>query len=223
MTAPRAIDLVIFDCDGILVDSEPLSRRAMTDVLREAGIPATVDLVSRYTGMKQPDILAHIGEVLSVAVPDGVAERIWPRTRDLFRAELRPVAGVADFIRRLDRRRCVASSSSPERIRESLSLCGLAADFGDAVFSSQQVARGKPAPDLFLFAAGRMGVDPDRCLVIEDSVPGVTAALAAGMRVVGYAGASHVDARHRAALEAAGPTMLATGWDEVADLVGIAA
>jgi HAD superfamily hydrolase (TIGR01509 family) len=223
MTAGDDIDLVIFDCDGVLVDSEPLSRRGMVDVLRDAGIPATVDLIAGYTGMKQPDILRKVGEVLGVEVPEDVADRIWPRTRTLFRAELQPVAGVATLLDRLDRPRCVASSSSLERIHESLTLCGLAGFFGDAVFSSQQVARGKPAPDLFLFAAQRMGAAPSRCLVIEDSIPGVAAARAAGMRVVGYAGASHIDDRHRAALVAAGPTVVLDGWDDVAGLIGVAA
>ncbi|WP_181701025.1 HAD family hydrolase [Chthonobacter albigriseus] len=212
--------LVIFDCDGVLVDSEILSRRAFADVLQAAGVPATPDMVTPYTGMKQPDILAGIARETASEIHPDVPGRLWPAMQALFREELTAVAGVAAFLERLDLPRCVASSSHPERIRESLEITGLAHFFADeAVFSSHQVKHGKPAPDLFLFAAAQMGAPPERCIVIEDSVAGVTAAKAAGMRVIGFAGASHADATHRALLAAAAPTALVESYEAAVALL----
>lgn len=202
------LQLIIFDCDGVLVDSELLARRAMASVLREAGIPATADTIAPFTGMKQPDILARIAEATDTPMPEGIGERMWPAIRTLFHAELAAVTGIAAFLQRLEIPRCVASSSHPERIRESLALTKLAGYFGDHIFSSHQVKHGKPAPDLFLFAAKNMGAEPAHCVVIEDSVAGVRAAKAAGMRVIAFAGASHADEAHRDALLAEAPTLL---------------
>lgn len=215
------VDLVIFDCDGVLVDSEILSRQAMASVLNEAGVPATVEMIERFTGMKQADIIAGIVAVTGVPVPDTVAPRFWPAIRDLYQGELLPVESIGPALARLDAlhpriARCVASSSLPERIRESLRITGLHVHFDDAaLFSSHQVAKGKPAPDLFLFAAERMGVDPARCVVVEDSVAGITAAKAAGMRVIGFVGASHAGAGgYRATIAAAGPDRIANRHTE---------
>ena len=198
-------DLVIFDCDGVLVDSELLAVEALCEVLAAAGVPAKPAMIARCFGMKQADILRSVERDTGVAVPDGVADALWPATRVLFDQSLRPMPGVADFIARLgDRPRCVASSSSLERIRFSLAKTGLAEFFGEHVFSSQMVARGKPAPDLFLFAAERMGVDPGRCAVIEDSTFGVQGARAAGMRALGFLGGAHIVPDHGARLLADG-------------------
>ncbi len=217
---PAPFDLVIFDCDGVLVDSEVLAVEAFVAVLREAGLPATPAMIERCFGMKQADILLAVSEQTGLDVPADVAAELWPATRALFERELRPMPGVAAFIDGLGgRARCVASSSNPERIRLSLTLTGLADRFGEAVFSSHQVARGKPAPDLFLFAAERMGVDPGRCLVIEDSTYGVQGARAAGMRAVGFVGGSHIPAGHADALERAGAETVTRAWDDIRALV----
>jgi HAD superfamily hydrolase (TIGR01509 family) len=206
------VDLVVFDCDGVLVDSEVLSVRGMLAVLTKAGVPATSEMIGRRFGMKQADILAEVVRETGVSVPDGIAERIWPTTRELFRQELKPMPGIIEFLDRLrDRPRCVASSSSLERIRFSLARTGLDRYFGDAIFSSQQVAHGKPAPDLFLFAAARMDVDPTRAVVIEDSIYGVQGARAAGMRAIGFMGGSHIQPNHDAALLSSGAE--AAEWD----------
>lgn len=198
-------DLVIFDCDGVLVDSELLSVRAMAATLIAAGVPATEAMIAHRFGMKQKDILAHVAADSGTAIPADAEARIWPATRALFEAELQPMPGVARFLTRLgDRPRCVASSSSLERIRFSLTRTGLIGFFGDNIFSSQQVARGKPAPDLFLFAAGRMGIAPERAVVIEDSIYGVEGARAAGMRAIGFLGGSHIQPTHDRALAASG-------------------
>ncbi|MDX7952103.1 HAD family phosphatase [Lichenihabitans sp. Uapishka_5] len=198
-------ELVIFDCDGVLVDSEVLSLTAMAAVLVEAGVPATAAMIGRCFGMKQKDILAVVARETGVAIPVEANERIWPATRILFDQHLQAMPGVQRFLERLgDRPRCVASSSSLERIRFSLNKTGLARFFGENIFSSQQVARGKPAPDLFLFAAERMGVAPERAVVIEDSTFGVEGARAAGMRAIGFLGGSHIGPAHDAALARSG-------------------
>lgn len=213
---PTDYDLVIFDCDGVLVDSEVLAVEAFVQVMRDAGVAATTAMVERCFGMKQADILLSVSEQTGQDVPDGVATRLWPATRTLFERALKPMPGVAGFIDALaDRRRCVASSSSPERIRFSLTLTGLADRFDGHLFSSHQVARGKPAPDLFLFAAAALGVDPRRCLVIEDSTYGVQGALAAGMTAVGFTGGSHIPPGHDAALARSGAAAVLASWDEI--------
>lgn len=209
-------DLVIFDCDGVLVDSETLAVSAFTSVLQDAGVPVTPEMVERHLGMKQADILIAMAEETGRDVPFDVTERLWPATRLAFERSLQPMPGVATFLAAMPTlKRCVASSSHPERIAVSLALTNLAAAFGSSVFSSHQVARGKPAPDLFLFAAASMGCEPARCLVIEDSVFGVEGARAGGMRAVGFVGGSHIGAGHADRLTAAGAEHVAAGWDDL--------
>ncbi len=208
--------MIVFDCDGVLVDSEVLSVRAVTSVLNEAGVPVTYPMIARYLGMKQADILLKVAEETGADIGVDVAARIWPAIRDLFERELTPMPGVVEFIERHRAvRRCVASSSSPERIRNSLRLTGLLRFFGDDIFSSTQVARGKPAPDLFLFAAVKMDVDPQSCVVIEDSQYGVRGAVAAGMTPVGFVGGSHIEAHHAGALVEAGAVFVEDSWAAV--------
>lgn len=215
-------DLVIFDCDGVLVDSETLAVRAFSDVLQEAGLPVTPAMVERHLGMKQADVLIALSEETGRDIPFDVVERLWPATRRAFERSLQPMAGVAAFLAAMPAvGRCVASSSNPERIAVSLALTGLAEAFGSAVFSAHQVARGKPAPDLFLFAAASMGREPARCLVIEDAVSGVEAARTAGMRAIGFAGGSHIGAGHAERLAEAGAKRVVAGWDALtASLAG---
>ena len=207
-------ELIVFDCDGVLVDSEVLSIGGLVAVLTAAGVPVTYPMISRYFGMKQADIMVKIAEETGHDVPLEVSARIWPAVRDRFEAELQPMPGLKDFLRRHpDTRRCVASSSGLDRIRNSLRLTGLTPFFGDDIFSSSQVARGKPAPDLFLFAAATMAVDPKACVVIEDSRFGVEGALAAGMTALGFAGGSHIEPHHARALAEAGALYVEHDWD----------
>ena len=209
-------DLIVFDCDGVLVDSEVLSIGGVVSVLNEAGVPATYAMIARYFGMKQADIMLKVSEETGHDVPLAVSARIWPAVRDRFERELKPMPGLADFLRRHpDVPRCVASSSGPDRIRASLKLTGLAPFFGENIFSASQVARGKPEPDLFLFAAAAMGTEPSRCVVIEDSRCGVMAAVAAGMRAIGYAGGSHIEPHHAEALAEAGALSVERDWEGV--------
>ncbi len=192
MIAKQAVGLVIFDCDGVLVDSEPLSLACLTAALNRIGVPIDLETVrSRFAGTSMTSIMEHIVRDYAVTPPADFVDAVKAETLATFDRELKAMRGVADAIRALDLPICVASSSDPVRLRHSLTLTGLWPLFSGNVFSSTQVARGKPFPDLFLFAADRMGFAPDACLVVEDSVPGVTAALAAGMRVAGFTGGGH--------------------------------
>ena len=212
-----ACDLIIFDCDGVLVDSEVLSVESMAGVLNEAGVPASYDMIARCFGMKQADILAAVSAATGAVIPDDVPARIWPATRARFEESLQPMPGIVAFLERFEGlKRCVASSSAPERIRRSLELTGLARFFGDDVFSSHQVARGKPAPDLFLFAAGEMGVDPSRSIVIEDSIFGVQGARAAGMAAYGFGGGSHIQSGHTEMLTSGGAVAVEKSFEAIA-------
>lgn len=189
MTAPA---LVIFDCDGVLVDSEPLSLACLTAGLNRIGVPIDLDTVrGRFAGMSMVSIMGLIERDYGIPAPDGFVDTVKAETLATFDRELKAMRGVAEAITGIGLPICVASSSDPVRLRHSLTLTGLLPLFSGNIFSSAQVARGKPFPDLFLFAADRMGASPAACLVIEDSVPGVTAAVAAGMRVVGFTGGGH--------------------------------
>ena len=184
--------LVIFDCDGVLVDSEPISLACLTGGLNRIGVAIDVETVrARFAGTSMPSIMAHIARDYGVTAPDGFVEAVKAETLRAFDAELKAMAGAAEMIAALDLPCCVASSSDPVRLRHSLGLTGLLPLFDGRIFSSVEVPRGKPFPDLFLHAAARMGTAPADCLVIEDSVPGVTAARAAGMRVIGFTGGGH--------------------------------
>ena len=181
--------------------------------MNEAGVKATTAMIERCFGMKQADILVTVSEQTGQDIPLSVAQDLWPATRSAFERSLRPMPGIADFLRGIPPvKKCVASSSNPERIALSLSLSGLDGVFGEHVFSSHQVARGKPAPDLFLFAAASMGVDPARCSVIEDSVFGIQGARAAGMTAIGFVGGSHIAPGHDGELTKVGASFVETSW-----------
>jgi len=199
------MDLIIFDCDGVLVDSEIISFEAEAGMLAEIGIPLTVrDLLARFLGTSSASMFATIERESGVELPPDFAERAALRTLEVFDRKLRPIPGIAELLADLPNRKCVASSSEPKRIRHSLTLAGILHHFDPHIFSATQVKRGKPAPDLFLLAAESMGVPPGRCVVIEDSVAGVTAARAAGMAALGFTGGSHCLDGHADKLRDAG-------------------
>ena len=182
------IDLVILDCDGVLVDSEPISNRILTAMLAEIGLPLSVEETTRdFVGRSMADCWRVIEQRLGRAVPQDFAARYDRLLLAAFRRELRPVRGVAEALGRVARPVCVASSGSLEKIRTSLGLTGLLPRFENRLFSAAEVRRGKPAPDLFLYAADRMRARAGRCVVVEDSPRGVRAGVAAGMTVLGYA------------------------------------
>jgi HAD superfamily hydrolase (TIGR01509 family) len=198
-------DLIIFDCDGVLVDSEVLSCQCLSDVLATYGI--TLELAAAlelFLGRSTAAVLQHYAGQ-GRALPDGFQAHLKLRVREMFEASLQPITGIASLLETLPMPHCVASSSDIDRVSFSLARTGLASYFGDRLFTSQMVARGKPAPDLFLYTADQMRAAPARTLVIEDSVSGVAAAKAAGMQVWGFSGGSHYQSRDgRGILRAAG-------------------
>jgi HAD superfamily hydrolase (TIGR01509 family) len=197
----RALALVIFDCDGVLVDTERLAVRIDVQVLAQLGWVLTeAECIERFVGRSDVSIKADIEAQLGRALADNWTEEFEHLYRAAFAAELAPVPGVVEALDRITLPMCVASSGSHDKMRFTLGLTGLYERFAGRIFSAYEVARGKPAPDLFLYAASRMGVDPSACAVIEDSRYGVEAARAAGMRAFGYAGGL----TPRAWLEAAG-------------------
>ncbi|QQN66489.1 HAD family hydrolase [Bradyrhizobium diazoefficiens] len=198
-------DLIIFDCDGVLVDSELLSCRCLSEVLAEFGIPLSLEqALELFLGRSTNAIEQHYRD-LGQVVPDDFLPRLKSRVLTTFAASLRPIPGVAAVVSELSMPFCVASSSDLDRVSLSLDVTGLAPHFGERLYTAQMVRHGKPAPDLFLHAAGKMQADAARTLVIEDSVSGVQAAKAAGMTVWGFVGGSHYRTRDgRAILSAAG-------------------
>ncbi|MDT0681888.1 HAD family hydrolase [Roseicyclus sp. F158] len=184
--------LVIFDCDGVLVDSELLSAEVLLDVVREAGgrIEAA-DVYERFLGRSMASVVEILRDEHDCELTEAHLLQIRQRLFARFETDLGAIPHVAEAIARIGAPVCVASSSQPERIRLSLSLTGLLPLFEGRIYSATMVPRGKPAPDLFLHAAARMGADPAECVVIEDSVAGLRAARAAGMRTLAFTGGSH--------------------------------
>lgn len=185
--------LVIFDCDGVLADSEILSASVLIDQLSALDIPMTAAEVRRdFLGRSFPTVARIIRDRFGLPLPEDFEASYRSRLLARYETELRPTPGLADMLDRLSVPSCVATSSSPPRVSRTLQLLGLTERFGPHVFTASQVSRGKPAPDLFLFAAERMGVAPGQTVVVEDSPPGLVAGLAAGMGVLHYRGGSHL-------------------------------
>jgi len=188
-------DLVIFDCDGVLVDSEVLSCQCLSEVLGECGIALSEDeAVELFLGRSTAAVLDHYRDDCRF-VPGAFLPELKSRVLQRFSESLCPIPGIDSVVSRLESPFCVASSSDLDRVSRSLALTGLAPLFGDRLYTAQMVPRGKPAPDLFLYAAAQMRTAPQRTLVIEDSVSGVIAAKAAGMAVWGFVGGSHYASR----------------------------
>ncbi|WP_027571858.1 HAD family hydrolase [Bradyrhizobium sp. WSM1743] len=198
-------DLIIFDCDGVLVDSELLSCRCLSEVLAEFGLVLSEEqALELFLGRSTKAIEQHYRD-LGQVVPDGFLSRLKSRVLETFAVSLEPIPGVEAVISGLTVPFCVASSSDIDRVSLSLDVTGLKPYFGDRLYTAQMVRRAKPAPDLFLHAAENMHTLPSRTLVIEDSVSGVQAGKAAGMTVWGFVGGGHYRSRDgRAILSAAG-------------------
>ncbi|MFF4313812.1 HAD family hydrolase [Streptomyces sp. NPDC001507] len=210
-------DLVIFDNDGVLVDSEPISNRLLAAYLTELGHPTSYeDSIRDYMGSAMHRIHDLVLERTGERLPDDFDDVFHGRVFTAFEAELKPVAGVAGVLEQLAADGvpyCVASSGSHERIRVGHRTTGLDRWFDESrIFSSQDVGRGKPAPDLFLHAAERMGVVPERCAVVEDSPLGVRAAVSAGMDVYGFTAMTPADRLQ-------GATQLFSDMGQLADLL----
>jgi HAD superfamily hydrolase (TIGR01509 family) len=182
------MDLVIFDCDGVLVDSEDLQTRVVIDVLKDYGVDhARIDDLLRVRGGKLANVISTIEAEIGRRLPDSIVHEIRARTLTVFEKELLPVDGIAEVLQRLSVPYCVASNGPIDKMRCSLRSCGLLDFFEDRMFSAYEVGSWKPAPDLFFHAARSLGAQPERTTVIEDSPLGIQAAAAAGMRVLGFA------------------------------------
>jgi HAD superfamily hydrolase (TIGR01509 family) len=201
----RNFDLVIFDCDGVLVDSEVISCRAHAEALSRHGYPISAEQVlHRFLGRSTRQANLEIEAELGRSLPDDFHLQLQDELFRSFEADLEAVPHIDRVLDAVAQPVCVASSGSQQRMRVSLGRAGLYDRFAPHIFSASQVANGKPAPDLFLFAAGQMEVPPDRCLVIEDSIAGVAGAVAAGMTVLGFHGGSHCQPGYAETLRAAG-------------------
>jgi HAD superfamily hydrolase (TIGR01509 family) len=188
MLSRMPTELVIFDCDGVLVDSERLSHEVLVQMLAEQGLEVTLEAaLQRFIGLGDEATVDAVGEWLGRAPPPGFLQDYLERTHASFPGRLRPIPGIAQALAWLPVRACVASNGSPEKMQLSLGLTGLLARLEGHIYSAWQVPRPKPFPDLHEFAAASEGVDPARCVVIEDSPAGTRAARAAGMRVFGFA------------------------------------
>ena len=205
----------------MLADSEVLSNSVIADIVTELGVPTSLDDAYRtYMGKRLVEVIETIERVTGRKLPADFADRYQQRTFDAFRARLKPVDGAREFVeswRSLPN--CIASSSSPERLALSLEVLNMASLFEGRVFSASNVARGKPHPDIFLHAAEQLGVNPADCIVIEDSVGGVTAARAAGATAIGLTAASHIPGGHDARLRDAGAHHVARSFADLDRIV----
>jgi len=214
------IDLIIFDCDGVLVDSEVISCRAHAETLTRHGYPITPDQVfDRFLGQSMRKAMIEVEAELGRRLPDDFQTQAYAEIFRLFAVSLQATPYIEAALAAIMLPVCVASSGPPEKISTSLNHVGLYDRFAPHIFSAVQVKNGKPAPDLFLFAAEQMQTSPARCLVIEDSVAGVTGARAAGMTVLGFHGGSHCRANTASTLRAAGAALTFDDMRELPDLI----
>jgi HAD superfamily hydrolase (TIGR01509 family) len=212
---------LIFDFDGVIADSEALANIVLAEEITALGRPTSYeDALDRYMGQRWHDLAALIAADVGACLPKGFAKKLMVSTLERFRSELTEVSGATAFIQRFaSLPRCIASSSSEERLEVCLEVLNLSHLFTDRVFSADLVPRGKPYPDIFLHAARQLNVPPADCIVIEDSPSGVQAGVAAGMTVIGLCAGSHIRQGHAARLHAAGASQIAQSWDEVATIV----
>jgi HAD superfamily hydrolase (TIGR01509 family) len=219
-SATSDLQLVIFDCDGVLVDSETISNDVLARALTSEGLATSLAAARRdYQGLLLADVVLRAQAKLGRALPDDWLERYERDRTKAFRRDLRAVPGAAEAVRRIKAAGisvCVASQGKLSKTQLSLKLTGLRRLFhADELFSAYSVPRGKPAPDLFLHAAGAMNAEPSRCVVIEDTPSGVAAAVSAGMRVLGYAADSDESALRHAGAE------LVRSMHELPGLLGV--
>jgi HAD superfamily hydrolase (TIGR01509 family) len=214
------IDLVIFDCDGVLVDSEVISCRAHADVLSRHGYPITPEQVlERFLGHSMRQAAIEVEAELGRNLPEDCHTQVDTEICRQFEASLQATPHIVETLARIALPTCVASSGPPEKISASLNRVGLYDRFAPHIFSAVQVRRGKPAPDLFLFAAEQMQTSPARCLVIADSLAGIAGAIGAGMTVLGFNGGSHCSRGYGDRLRAAGAAVVFDDMRQLPELV----
>lgn len=219
-TPPASFDAVIFDCDGVLADSEGITTRVLAEMVQLLGCPLSVQEVRRrFTGVPMAEVVKTLQAKLGHDLPTIWHTQFHARRAEAFRRELRAVPGVQALLQALAAAGlpvAVASGAERDKVVSNLKIIGLDRFFGVQVFTGSDVAHSKPAPDVYLLAAKSLGVDPARCAVVEDSATGVRAGVAAGMTVFGYAVDTPADD-----LRAAGAFALAGSMREVAELLGV--
>ena len=225
MMATQPTQLVIFDCDGVLVDSEPIALEVLVEALALKGIAMDADgAAERFLGRSIGSMADVVRHEFNVEIDQDFLSHMREALYARFRRELRPIAGIERVVTALKAQGiswCVASSSQRERIELSLAATGLLDLFTPSIFSATMVENGKPAPDLFLHAAAEMGADPSACLVVEDSPAGIVAAQAAGMRVCAFTGGSHTShASYKTALAALSPDARFDAMEDLLHFVG---
>lgn len=214
------IALVIFDCDGVLIDSEIISSRVLIALLEETGVSVDFEYFERcFLGRSFPKVVDAIRETFGVSLPDDFKDIYRARLFEAFTVDLQATPGISGILESLSVPTCVATSSTPARVRKSLELTGLAHFFGRDVFTASEVKNGKPAPDLFLHVADKMNVVPEKCLVIEDSLPGIEAGIAAGMPVWRFTGGSHLKGRPQAADQTVPNVPVFDNWAKFFEMV----
>lgn len=209
-------ELVIFDCDGVLIDSETFALPLLGSMIADLGVELEVDEVHRrFGGLSMEQVMAGVAETLGAPAPPTFLDEFVRRSEETLRRELAPIDGVPELLEGLGLPFCSASNAEGRELRLNLEVAGLLHHFGDRLFSADDVEHPKPAPDLYLLAAQTMGFGPEQCAVVEDTPTGVAAASAAGMEVFGYA------SRHPAAgLAAAGASITFTSMRELPALLG---
>ncbi len=216
-------ELIILDFDGVVADSELLSNTLLADYITSCGRPTSVDhAITRYMGRRWVDCERAIAEDFGAPLPPDFQERYRSFENGRMRRDVQPVPGITEFLAaNLQQRFCVASSSQPGWLDHVTDKFELRGHLGTNLFSASAVPRGKPAPDVFLYAAERMQVAPANCVVIEDSAAGVEGGIAAGMRVIGFLGGAHIRPGHHERLIAAGAHDVVASFLDVARLLNL--
>ena len=216
-----AFDLVIFDCDGVLINSEEIASGVCVEALAELGMNLTLQqYAARYSGRPVADAWRQVETDHGKPLPEGFREKVDAEVLRRFSLSLEPIEGVVETLSAMRLPRCVASSTTLHLLKSNLVQVGLSPFFDPSIFSVSQVRRGKPAPDVFLFAASQMGADPHRCLVIEDSAAGVAAARRAGMQAIGFSGGGHTAPDHAERLNREGASRVVGDLRDLAPLLG---
>lgn len=213
--------LLIFDCDGVILDSMPLHTEVESAFYRSRGIDIKPqELVRRFSGVPLVEEFKILEQETGCKLPPELEVEITAMKKDVFRQRLQIIDGIDEVLQKLeDIPRCIATGMRLDELNHALNIVNLYGDFAPHLFSSEMVSKGKPAPDLFLHAAEKMNQPPKDCLVIEDGVPGVQAGRAAGMRVLGFIGGSHCDHEHAERLRAAGADLVFADMRELPGLI----
>ncbi len=213
--------LLIFDCDGVVVNSMYLHTEVKSEAYSSLGIDISPrELALRFSGVGDAEVHRILSQETGRAIPHGIAERIVRRKKEVFAERLKPMAGIREVLTALgETPRCLASGTGVDLLYFLLGIVGLTEHFAPHIYSSEMTPRGKPFPGLFLHAASQLGHAPENCLVIEDGVPGVQAGRAAGMPVLGFVGGEHCDEAHKDRLMAAGAELVFSNMRQLPTLI----